>query len=263
MAIQALALIEAVRTQLDDQGGNVGPPSAGYYARWQEDDRACLWSNLELVSYLNQTLRELGQRRPLKDRSNYPLSLVAGTRLYELEPEIVRIDALTRASDGNPLVKVTVAEMQTVTRWNPHQRDRLSPDWRAKTGWPTHYLLDEQQGYLTVYPTPVAGQVDTLYRQVWRTYTDEIRWTTLSHEATPSAELAEVPDHYFEILVAGMCARAYRKRDADTAAPQLAAEFEAEFNRRAGSPVSLLNLDADARWADMPGDITPRTYFSR
>lgn len=263
MPIAALELIEAIRDRLDDLGGDVGAPSAGRYARWQEDDSGCLWKNRELVRYLNLTLRELGQRRPMKDRSDYPLSLSAGTRSYELEPEIVRIDAVTRASDGEPLVKVTVAEMQAVTIWNRHQRETLQQDWRAETGWPTHYLLDEQQGYLTVYPKPIAGQVDVLHRQVWRTYTSEVSWTTLSTEATPSATIAEVPDHYFDALLAGVCSRAYQKRDADAYSPKLAAEATMQFDRLVGPPVSLLNLEADARWADVPGDFTPRTYFAR
>ncbi len=263
MTIAALSLIEAARDQLDDHGGNTGTPSAGYYAYWQQDDSGCLWRNRELVRYLNQTLRELGQRRPIKDRAGYPLSLSAGTRLYELEPEIVRIDAITRVSDGNPLVKVTVAEMEAVTRWNRHRREEFSEDWRADTGWPTHYLLDEQQGYLTVYPTPVIDYVDALRRMVWRTYVDEVSWTAISHEATPAIVIEEVPDHYFEALLAGLCARAYRKRDADAYAPKLAAECEAEFNRRVGPPISLANLDAEHRWADMPGDLTPRTFFAK
>ena len=371
MAISALALLEAVREQLDDYGGDTGTPSVGYYAYWQESDAGCLWKNTELVRYLNQTLRELGQRQPLKDRSGYPLTLTAGVRNYELEPEIVRVDAVTRLSDGQPLVKTTVAEMQAVTRWNRHQREELDVDWRAETGFPTHYLLDEQQGFLTVYPTPAVGYVDALTRQVWRTYRSELSWELLAHESTLGAplltldgwtvgggwteapdgvfthasgtavlahsativvttpyrltctltgrtagsltvalggqvlagitasgstemtatsaagltitpttdfdgtvtvdlvatatltHLAEVPDHYFDVLLAGVCARAYRKRDADTFAPKLAAEFEAEFNRRVGPPLSLANLEADWRWADTPGDITPRTYFAR
>lgn len=263
MTIAALALIEAVRDQLDDHGGNTGTPSAGYYAYWQQDDRGCLWRNSELVRYLNQTLRELGQRHPLLDRSGYPLTLSAGTRNYELESEIVRVEAVIRVSDGNPLVKTTVAELEAVTRWNRHRRETLDVDWRAETGWPTHYLLDEQQGYLTVYPTPIVNYVDALRRTVRRTYVDEVSWTAISHEATPSIEISEVPDHYFEALLAGICARAYRKRDADANAPKLAAECEAEFNRRVGPPVSLLNLDTESRWADMPGDMTPRTYFAK
>lgn len=265
MALSALALIEAIRDQLDDHGGDTGTPSAGYYAYWQESDAGCGWKNTELVRYLNQTLRELGQRQPIKDRStDYALSLRAGQRHYELPTEIVRIECVTRNSDGEPLVKVTLGEMQAVTRWNRHQRDTLDADWRTETGWPTHYLLDEQQGMLTVYPTPVLNFVDTLRLTVWRTFVDEVTWASIATTSSPTAgEISDVPDHYFDALVAGVCARAYRKRDADTYAPKLAAECEAEFDRRVGPPRSFLNLDADARWADMPGDITPRTYFAR
>ncbi len=265
MPISALDLIEAVRQQLDDLGGDTGTPSAGYYAYWQEIDIGCLWKNTELVRYLNQTLRELGQRQPIQDGgSNYPIRLQAGQRHYELEPEIVRIESITRDSDGEALVKSTIHEMQAVTRWHRHQRDYQDANWRTETGWPTHYLLDEQQGLLTVYPTPVLTFVDTLRLSVWRTFIDDVTWTSIARTTSPTAgEIADVPNHYFDALVAGVCARAYRKRDADANAPKLAAECEAEFDRRVGTPRSFLNLDADARWSDMPGDITPRTYFAR
>ena len=104
---------------------------------------------------------------------------------------------------------------------------------------------------------PDVDHQDTLRRVVWRTYLDKADWER------SQAELEEVPEHYFEILVTGICARAYRKRDADTYAPKLAAECQAEFDRRVGVPMSLSNFDAEARWADMPGDLTPRTYFAR
>lgn len=265
MPISALALIEAVRQQLDDLGGDTGTPSAGYYAYWQESDAGCLWKNPELVRHLNQTLRELGQRQPIKDGgTNYSIHLRVGQRHYELPTEIVRIESVARDSDGEPLVKTTIGEMQAVTRWNLHQRDTLGVNWRTETGWPTHYLLDEQQGLLTVYPVPTMTMEDTLRLTVWRTFVDEVTWTSIANTNSPTAgEISDVPDHYFDALIAGVCARAYRKRDADAYAPKLAAECEAEFDRRVGPPRSFMNLDADARWADMPGDITPRTYFAR
>ncbi len=263
MTILALTLLEAIRDQLDDTGGD-RPVITDYYAAWQADDGPCLWKNRELVRLLNLTLRELGQRRPIKDSStDYDLGLIAGERHYELLPEIVRLESVTRASDGEPLVKTTVAEMQAVARWHRHQREWLRTDWRTETGWPTHYLLDEQRGYLTVYPTPVAGAADTLRCVVWRTYINEVAWDDLADEETPAIAISEVPDHYFDALLAGVCARAYRKRDSDTYAPQLAAQHEAEFTLRVGPSMSLHQLDAEARWANCPGHSTPRTFLAR
>lgn len=249
-------LMQAIRERLEDVGGDGG----GLHP-WEIDDTGCLWKNAELVRYLNQILRELGQRQPIRDGGNsYPMPLRVGQRHYELPTEIVRIEAVTRDSDGEALVKTTLGEMQAVTRWNRHQRDLRGADWRAETGWPTHYLLDEQFGMLTVYPAPAPSFQDTLRLTVRRTYTEDVRWDSSAHTAS---DIAEVPDHYFDALLAGVCARAYRKRDADTYSPRLAAEYDAEFDRRVGPPRSFLNLETDARWADMPGDITPRTYFAR
>ena len=375
MAVYALEVIEAARQRLDDEGGNTGSAPAGYYAYWQYDDSGCLWQNRELTRYLNQTLRDLGQRQPIldDDHSRYTLVLVNAARQYALPAEVVRIESITRASDGEPLVKATVADLQGVAQWHRHQREYRYEDWRSTDApdYPTHYLLDERQGYLTVYPTPTTAYLDSLYLLVRRTFLTEVDWDDLDQQSTTGAELLttsgwtvgsgwaespddtfthssgtatlthsasiaasttyrltvtvsgrtagrctlalggqtvtgltasgtleltatstaaftvtpstdfngamtfslvavtaltaidDVPDHYFDALVAGVCARAYRKRDADTFAPQLAAECEAEFTRFAGPPRSFLHQEADARWADLPDVITPRTYLAR
>jgi len=267
MAVYALEVIAAARDRLDDHGGDTGTTPAGYYAYWQYSDAGCLWRNTELTRYLNQTLRDLGQRQPLLDdtRARYTMTLVAGTRQYAVPAEIVRIESVIRASDGEPLAKATVPEMQAVAKWHRHQRELLADDWRSSAdNYPTHYLLDEKHGYLTVYPTPSADYLDTLYLVVRRTFLTEVDWTTLGQESTiTGTTIPDVPDHAFDALVAGMCARAYLKRDADTQSPQLAAQCEAEFTRYAGPPRSLLNQEADARWADNPEAITPRTWLAR
>jgi hypothetical protein len=262
MAIKALELIEAIRWRLNDEGGDTGTPSAGFYARWQEDDSGCLWKNRELVLYLNQTLRDLGGRAPLKDSAWREIQLCVNTRGSALDEDIIRVDSVTRTSDGQPLIKVTVAEMQMTTRWNRLQREMRTVDWRAETGWPTHYLTDEQQGQFTVYPTPDADHRDTIRLVVWMQYPVAPTWATLQAEATPRAELESVTDDLDEALIAGVCARAYRKHDADAYAPQLAKQFDAEFTALVGPSLSQRQLMAESRWADVPGDMTPRTYFA-
>lgn len=262
--MKALSLLESVRWRLDDTGGDTGLPSAGYYARWQEDDGNLLWQNAELSSYLRQTLADLGRRFPRKEGTDRQIMLLAGFRFYDLDSDIVRIAAVTRKSDGRALVKVTTGDMQPVTRWNLHQRDSFSAeDWRSETGLPTHYLLSEQQGAISVYPKPDADHLDTLLLEVWSLYPDPPAWAQLASEASPSAELESVPDAFEEALIAGVCARAYRKRDADTYAPQLVQQFEAEFAARVGPLLSYRQMEAEACWADTPGDITPRTFFAR
>lgn len=340
MAVYALAVIDAVRQRLDDLGGDRGAAPVGYYAAWQADDSPCLWSNQELVRYINQTLRDLGQRQPIlsDNRDRYKIPLRNAVRQYAIPAKIVRIESVVRASDGLPLVKASVTEMQGVAKWNRRQREFLNADWRGADapGYPTHYLLDERQGYLTVYPTPADGYLDSLYLVVRRSFLSEVDWSDLADLATigppapavititvtgrttgsltvmvggdavatgviasgaitvtdpididagvaliPTGDfdgaavleldappvggvaIADVPDHAFDALVAGVCARAYRKRDSDTSAPQLAAECEAEFTRYAGPPRTFLHQEADARWADLPDAITPRTFFAR
>jgi hypothetical protein len=263
MAIKALDLLEAIRWRLDDQGGDTGTVPTGYYAYWQFDDASCLWKNRELMLYLTQTVREINTRAPIKDSANRTLGLSPETRLYELDEEVLRVVTVTRASDGNPLIKTTVSEMEQATAWHRHQREVLALDWRAETGWPTHYLLDEQQGYLSVYPTPVVDFVDTLQMTVWMGYPAPPTWTQLSHEASPSRTLEGIPDDLDEALMAGVCARAYRKRDADTANDALVKRYEEEFTAIIGPALSQRQLDSEARWTGMPLTVEPNTYFAR
>lgn len=261
--MKVLALLELARIRLDDTGGDVGPPSAGYYARWQEDDSNCLWKNSELVAYLRLALRDLGQRTPRKEGRYREISLSPDERFYDLDADIVRVSAVVRQSDGQALVKVTTGEMQPVTRWNLHQRDYSTVDWRSEAGLPTHYLLNEQQGSLSIYPKPDADHQDTLLLEIWSLYPDPPAWPQLSNESSPLAELEAVPEGFEEALIAGICARAYRKRDVDTYDPKRVQQFEAEFTARIGPLLSYRQMEAEACWSDIPGDITPRTFFAR
>lgn len=262
MTIKALELIEAIRWRLDDLSGDTGTVPNGYYAYWQFDDTGCLWKNRELMLYLAQTVREINTRAPIKDAYR-TISLWLGTRLYELDEDILRVVTVTRTSDGNPLIKMTVAEMEQATAWHRHQREVLALDWRTETGWPTHYLLDEQQGHLSVYPAPAVDFVDTLQMMVLTGYPAPPTWTQISHEATPTRILESVPDDLDEALIAGVCARAYRKRDADTANDALVNRYEAEFTALIGPALSQRQLETEARWTGMPLTVEPNTWYAR
>jgi hypothetical protein len=268
MAIKALELMEMIRWRLDDQGGDTGTVPEGYYTYWQYDDADCLWKNRELMLYLAQTIREINTRAPIKDGADRTIALSTGTRLYELDEDIVRVVTVTRASDGNPLVKATVAEMEAVARWHRHRREELALDWRTErdsdeTGWPTHYLLDEQHYHLSVYPLPDADHQDTLRLTVWMSYPAPPTWAKISHEATPSRTLDMIPDDFDEALMAGVCARAYRKRDSDTRNDALVKRYEDEFTGIIGPPLSQRQLDTEARWTDMPLTVEPNTFYAR
>lgn len=263
MAIPVLALLEAIRWRLDDVGGDTGPPSLGFYARWQESDAGCLWKNSELVLYLTQTVRELSGRLPWKAGPDRELALLAGVRQYPLDADIVQVASVTRASDGQPLVKTTVAEMEAVSRWHRHQRECLALDWRAEIGAPTHYVLDEQQEVLSVYPRPGAGPLERLRLSVWAAWPDPPAWAVLRAESTPLRTLERIPEALEEALVAGVCARAYRKHDADTHNAALVAQYEAEFTLRVGPPMSQQRLRTEGCWADTPLPVEPNTFFAR
>jgi hypothetical protein len=265
MALKALAIIEAIRVRLDDFGGSRGAPSPGYYARWQEDDGPCLWKNAELMRYLISTIKEIGVRNPINDAGTLRLS--ATSRFYPLDPIWLSIDSVTRTSDGQPLLKTTVSEMQHVDRWYRNGRDilrvdgEMGADWRSIVGVPTHYLLDERSGFLSTFPRIAPNQTEALQLIVARTFYADLSWAKIATGVSPSLEIGEVPDHFYDALIAGVCAKAFRVRDSDAADEQLAASAEAEFNYRIGSPKSWHRLNADARWAGSIVEFVPNTRF--
>lgn len=264
--MRALLLLEAVRDRLVDHGGDRGPPNPGYYALWQEDDRPCLWKNRELVRYLNGALRDLGLRAPLSDTATLPL--VGGQRQIAIPTHWLAIDAVTRAVDGEPVLKTTLGELQHVDRWYREGRGYLRDDgrrpidldWRVVVGMPRYYLLDERAGFLTLFPFLPPNTLDALVVGHTRTYSADLRWERLATGTNPTVEI-DAPDHYFEALVAGVCARAYRKHDPDTYSEREAAQAEAEFTARVGPLPSFATLDAQSDWAGGIAEFVPNTRF--
>ncbi len=263
MSIKALELLEAIRWRLDDFGGDTGAVPSGHYSFWQSDDRGCLWKNRELVWYLNQTIRDLNQRAPWLDSEYRIIPLALSVRTYEMDGDIVRVADVWRASDGNPLVKTTTKELDHVTRWHRNQRQDLVTDWRKETGNPTHYFLDEQRNSLSVYPLPTTDHVDTLNLSVWVGYPAAPTWETLSAEATPTAVLPGIADDLDEALIAGVCARAYRKHDADAHNAELARQHSEEFTAAVGPALSQRQLDVEARWIDQAIPVEASTFYAR
>lgn len=129
MAVTHLTLLNEIRERLDDMGGDVGSPPVGYAYRWQYDDTGCLWKNIELVNYLNETIREVGFRKPVYDTDDADtctISIEIGTRVYALSPLVLSIEEARLASTGLPLIKSTVKRMrELVGRYRPTE------NWRA------------------------------------------------------------------------------------------------------------------------------------
>lgn len=242
-----ISVLNEIRERLDDMGGDTGNPPTGYVYRWQYDDSGCLWKNTELVSYLNETIREIGLRKPAYDTDDATIctiSIVIGTRTYALNPLILSINEARLVSTGLPLIKSTVKRMrELVGRYRPTE------NWRTVTGAVTHYLEDEYERQISLYRTPTT--TDTLKMSVRRLYKDTASWTTLAAEATPTAAFTDIPDHYQKALVFGTVSLAYRKRDADTFNMDLAKEADQALELEVGPKVPFVQHEQNRLSANL------------
>ncbi|MBF0316789.1 MAG: hypothetical protein HQL04_01320 [Nitrospirae bacterium] len=162
-----------------------------------------LWSDAELVDYLNDAINELLIKTPLLIDSATPdicrIDVSANINAYVLDRRVIAIKRVVSQGTGTLLVRVTQPYM-----------DALNANWEQTTGSPRNYLLDATSGYITLYPTP--DKSDTMRLTVYRLPISEL---------TPNAQdlEPEINYRYHPRLIAGILCRAYEKTDTETFNP--------------------------------------------
>ena len=246
MAITVLGLIEAIRIRLDDTGGDTGV-APGYYAYWQWNDQTCLWSNADLVSYLNRGLLDVARRAPWTaegirtDVQGDPdrLVVVANQPEVSLHPSTLAVEQVRLVSSGFLLTKTESGRLSA--RNESNRFSRTSSSWTEQTGTPTHYL-EPRPGVLRLYPIPlIADELRLIVRR--RVLTPAV-WATVATESTPTATLADVPDDLEEALIVATCRYAYLKRDADAYNLSMAQDCERQLTDLIGPVISWRHQEA-------------------
>lgn len=256
MALKLLALVESIRYRLHDFGGDRGAPSAGFYARWQEDDAPCLWRNAELVNYLKRALRDVADRAPWETegaRSDRAGSLhrpkvSAGNPEVALSASVLTVEQVRLASSDALLVKTESSRLAAQSGGD---------GWTTAVGTPTHYL-EPRRGLLRLYPIPVVA--DELRIKVKRRSLAEFEWAEAATESAPTLELFDVPDDLEEALVVATCRQAFLKRDGETYDPNAARECERMLTDLLGPPVSWRQKEARRHNANLITAIRPESY---
>lgn len=107
-----------------------------------------LWSDRELVFYLNESLNEFCREVWAITDQTTPgltqLKLLSNVGLYALDERVVNVKSARLASGGNwgkPLTKTSESKL-----------DQTLYNWRATTGTPREYSPDAASTYLSVYP---------------------------------------------------------------------------------------------------------------
>jgi len=145
---------------------------------WMEDDTDYLWSNNELLGYLNEAKNEFCRRNPIHDSTSSICSIAitgdsANHQVLSYSNRILRIKQAKIASEDYPLEH----------DWSIERLNDLYPTWRTVTATPLICFQDISQLSLTL--VGILSDNDTLNLAVERLpLVDEIwtedAWTSLT-----------------------------------------------------------------------------------
>lgn len=182
-----------------------------------DTEDAYLWSDEEIVGYLNESANDAAERAFLIEDSTTAdcceITLVAGTNTYDLHGSVIRVKRATLA--GKPMRLSSIEEM-----------DDTGASWETMEGTPHTAIVNGQVTSVRVVPTPT--EAGTLRLTVYRTPLEPL---TVDFD-TAEPELKPI---YHRRLLDGMLMHAYRKHDADAKDEKLAIEHESRFARSFGN----------------------------
>lgn len=142
-------------------------PDGSLTSVW-EDDTDCLWSNNNLVRYLNLAIREFAIRSPIRDATTEELcslAVPAGSHpVVSIDRRVLTVESAKLASQDEALVK----------RYLNNQLEDLYPNWRAFAGVPTVYLEDMDDYKIRLVGTLAAD--DVLQLVVTRLPLEDVPW---------------------------------------------------------------------------------------
>jgi len=198
-------LIELLRQQLDDTA------------------KPYLWSDIELIAYINEAEREACRRaRLIVDSTTSAIcsiSISASTAKYALDSRVISIRRAKLASRTIPLGWASYLDL-----------DENRPGWETETGEIEAYNTDLNTGYILFYRIPTAS--DTVTLTVVREPLAEMN----DLEETP-----EIPTRYHVNMLRWAMVQAYLKPDSETKNDELAQLNEALFTQEFGPKRSALD----------------------
>jgi len=201
-----LELVKHLRQNILDDTGGQGVE----WDTYSEDDSGSMqlrWTNEELVSNINEAIRQVYRRiHPIQDI--YYLNVLSGVKDYKLKSYVLKLIS-ARREDGLALKEKSIY-------------DYTFRDFESQTGDLESYIPDEKTNSVRIYPEPVANETVTFH--IYRLPKVTLSWDNF--DASP--ELRE--DFQIPMLnwAAHMC---YMKDEANTYDPQRANAFMTFFDR--------------------------------
>ena len=151
MAIDVAYLMETLREDLVD------PELPGDGSTPDEDS---LWSNAELLRYLDEAHNEFCQRiNALPDSTQFVSEVTSDYPWDKVEERITLIRKGRLGTLKTDLIPVTLKEIEEGGKVSDYGKFTASSDWEDRTGPPQYVITDLEAGKGRLVPTPVADDV--------------------------------------------------------------------------------------------------------
>lgn len=204
-----LQLVKHLRvSMLDDTGGH----GVDWESIAEDDVEAAQlrWTNEELSAFISEAERIAAASALLlrKSESSFNISVTSGTAEYDLDPKILKLKGVELDSNGRNLIRAEYEDF------------RNKPRWRDVEGTPTHYVVDENDTTILLYPKPVID--DTLHLVYNRLPLNDLSWD--NPNSSP-----EIPEQYQVRMLDYAAYLAYMKDEANTFDPSRAASYKGLF----------------------------------
>ena len=181
--------------------------------RLDDEIQDYLWSDYDLISYINQRRNEFARRtgfyRDSTTAAICTLTMVGSQANYALDERVISIKRAKPSWSTAPLVKRSCQFMDdNVSGWEDS----------GESATPYVWIPDKQMGYVTIYPTPTTT-IGTVQLTVSRLPLVQLSLSSLKL-AVPTG--LEFPLMWQENLIDGVLASCYGKPDSQTRDPQKA-----------------------------------------
>lgn len=199
---------------------NVEDFIAAFRSDLQDEANKQLWTDEEIVRWLNDAVQEANERALLTEDRSTPavcsIAVLVGVAVYDLHPSVLEIK---RASlDGDPLVESSLEAM-----------DACGHGWESRTGKPRRFIFEQASGAtparlrLVYTPTKTGTVALTVYRGAIKPLS-----------ADRGTEKPELPVRFHERLKDWVYRSAYLKQDVEVLDKSKAGDFELAFERSFG-----------------------------
>jgi len=150
MAYTVKDLITMFRRNIED---------AAYYPDRNMPTEDSLWSNYQLIQFLNEVQKEFAERTLIfKDSQSFDPAITEADPWITLDPRILRIERAELASEDRVIPIVTIEEFQ-VSYFVDDYGYKRSASWETRTGPLQALISDIEAGYLRAYPIPEEDDV--------------------------------------------------------------------------------------------------------